>query len=144
MLYVMPVKADYGNENMEEAKALFDANKSTFGFITRGALVQSAAKCELWMLGELNGDEDEGLQGVMRFHVRRDGWVTLYEILVSEKERGCGRGTRLLNELKALGKPIRLKCPVGERANSFYLRNGFTLAATVEGKKRALNVWEWR
>lgn len=74
--------------------------------------------------------------GFIRYHRRRDGWHTVYQ-LCSECP-GVGRAL-----LEAVPLPRRLRCPAELDANGFYAHLGGTLARTEPGRKRPLCVWEW-
>jgi len=66
---------------------------------------------------------------------RRDGQITIYEIISSKK----GNGTKILDFLKGIhgGKCIVAKCPDYLSANEWYKRKGFVL----KDKEKNLNVW---
>jgi hypothetical protein len=74
--------------------------------------------------------------GFVRFHRRRDGWATVYELC--SVRPGAGRAL-----LEAVPAPRRLKAPADLPCNGFYEHLGGVLAATDPGKHRPLNVWEW-
>lgn len=109
-------------------KVMADAHRKEIGFVLLPSLVEAQAHGELLVLN--------GGGGFCRYHQRRDGWHTIYEIVST-----VGGGGRAL--LEAVGRPLRLKCPVGLPANGFYAHMGGTLARVEDGRKRALNVWEW-
>ena len=109
-------------------KVMADAHRAELGFVMRSALAQSHAKGELLALA--------GGGGFCRYHLRRDGWYVIYEVVSTV--RGGGRAF-----LSHLGRPLRLKCPQGLPANEFYEHMGGTLAEMEPGRTRPLNVWEW-
>lgn len=78
--------------------------------------------------------------GFCRFHLRRDGQLTIHEILSVRP----GAGQQILELLKARGAArIVAKCPQDLPSNTWYARRGFRLVreeATPSG--RLLNVWE--
>ena len=80
--------------------------------------------------------------GMLRWHLRRDGVVVIREILVLPFRRGTKVGRAMLAELaeKNPGRLIRARCPGAYESNGFWRRMGFTLAATEKG----VNVWECR
>lgn len=98
-------------------------------------LYESAQKGELLLI--------EG--GMARFHLRRDGQMTLHEILVTRP--GIGIGTMLLNRLRGIARArsascIVAKCPADLPSNGWYKSKGFCLSATEETPTgRKLNVW---
>lgn len=95
-------------------------------------------------------DRDELLlvdAGLCRFHLRRDGVVTIREILVLPLARRCGVGRRMVNEVQRRHPHATLRacCPVttsdgrvGE-ANVFWRHLGFVLQRTTT---KGINVWE--
>ena len=80
---------------------------------------------------------DKQVVGFARFHMRRDGWTTLYDLAVDPDHQGGGMGRNLLYSVPA---PTRLKCPVSSSANRFYANCG--LVAT--GAEVNLNIYELR
>ena len=105
-----------------------DRHRHEVGFVLRPALAEAIERGEL-LVGI-------GASGFCRWHARRDGWQTVYE-LVSEA-RGTGRAL-----LEAVPRPRRLRCPIGLPANEFYAHLGGTWVGLQPGKRRALVVWEW-
>ena len=79
----------------------------------------------------------------LRYHLRRDGQLTIYEIWVPRDKRGRGIGTQLLADLKRKNpKSIFAKCPVDLKANEWYARRGFALEGIEKLKSgRQLNLW---
>ena len=80
----------------------------------------------------------------LRYHLRKDGQLTIYEIWVSPKSRREGIGTTLLNDLKAISdvKSIFAKCPIDLPANEWYKANGFTLEGVdILKSGRKINLW---
>jgi DNA helicase HerA-like ATPase len=74
------------------------------------------------------------------------GRATLYHIAVAPETRARGVGRALVDALEQVARQtgcswIALKCPVDLPANRFYRDYGFQLAETLNGRKRALNVW---
>jgi hypothetical protein len=75
--------------------------------------------------------------GYMRWHLRRDNTITIYEI-ISQRP---GTGQALLARLPT-GHPVVAKCPQDLAANAWYARRGFQLARTeTTPSGRTLNVW---
>jgi len=125
--------------HIEGAKRLADANREVFSFLTRAAFE------EAWRERALLVALMEGrVVGFVRYHHRRrDTHTTLYDICVDEPLRGRGVGSRMFHclkdECRTLGRTvIGLKCPAGARANAFYVRQRFSLVATLPGKGRPL------
>lgn len=76
--------------------------------------------------------------GMLRFHLRRDGTITIYEILSTRK----GAGSEMLEKLRARGKPIQAKCPKRLKSNAWYAKRGFVLIAEEETRGGTeLNIW---
>lgn len=88
----------------------------------------------------LVAEVDGNVVGFVHWNARRDGWHTLYELVVHEDYQRTGVGRNLLY---ACPTPVRLRCTVdNDRANRFYENAGMRLAGTESGSKRMLNVWE--
>lgn len=111
--------------------------KGTLPKLFRVHFEDSARKRELHV-AEVYGQ----VVGFARFHTRRDGWTTLYDLAIDPAYQGCGMGRNLLYSVP---QPTRLKCPVcvngkPNPANAFYANAGFRLTET-DGK---LNTYEMR
>lgn len=80
--------------------------------------------------------------GMCHWHLRRDGQLTIREIITTRK--GAGVGAAMLVALKATPGALSLyaKCPADLRANAWYAAQGFTLESTETTRSgRALNCW---
>lgn len=78
--------------------------------------------------------------GMCHWHLRRDGQLTIREILSNQ----TGAGSAMLDTLKRTPGAHRIvaKCPVDLAANGWYARRGFTLAGIEQSKTgRGINVW---
>ncbi len=130
------------HEHIEGIKTLADANRHIFGFVTRAAFHDAIQTRTL--IVATRGDL---VVGFLRYHHRkRDHQTTLYDICVSELERGKNVGQRMLHTLiddcRNLNRiEILLKCPSYLEANAFYEKNGFCRIDVVDGKRQRLNVW---
>lgn len=99
------------------------------------SLYDSARKDELILLDD----------GMCRFHIRRDGQLTIHEIIVTRP--GCGIGTRILALVRGIGRSknchsILAKCPADMPANQWYKAKGFAMyASEITPSGRKLNVW---
>lgn len=94
------------------------------------SLYDSARKGELILV--------EG--GLCRFHLRRDGQLTVREIISTSP----GAGSRMLRMLLAVpgADVILAKCPEDLPACRWYEKKGFTLSRTEKTKSgRVLNVY---
>jgi hypothetical protein len=85
--------------------------------------------------------------GMCHFHVRRDGVLTIREILVLPEQRGKRVGTYLLLQLRRIATEkgataIAAKCPADLEANGWYQKRGFEKVGTETAKSgREINVW---
>lgn len=104
------------------------------GFVRRVSLLEAMVRYEVYV-----AFSGANLIGFVNWHKRRDGWRTVYEIAVHRDWRGRGVGKALM---RAVGQPVRLKCPVDNASNRFYEGLGMNIARTETGRVRALNVWE--
>jgi len=102
-------------------------------YIPKVSLCESMQKRELvcaWIGSKL--------VGFVRFHARKDGRQTVYEIAVHPDYHGYNIGKGLL---ACVPKPIQLKVTVdNERAIGFYLSQGFSEISREQGRKRELLV----
>lgn len=81
---------------------------------------------------------------ICHWHLRRDGQITIREIIVEQAEQGNGIGLGFLNRLKRVkgATSIFAKTPVDLDSNGWYLKNGFTLEGQETTKNgRTLNLW---
>ncbi len=81
--------------------------------------------------------------GFCRWHLRKDGQLTIREILVIRALRGQGIGSKMLDILKQQpASSIFAKCPGSLQANHWYDKKGFELEVTETTKSgRKLNHW---
>ena len=81
--------------------------------------------------------------GICDYHLRRDGQITIREIIVLPERQRQGIGTAMLEQLKALkSKSIFAKCPADLPSNGWYSHSGFQLEGeetTRSGRK--INLW---
>lgn len=93
------------------------------------ALDEAASKGELLLV--------EG--GLCRYHARRDGTVTIRELLVLPACRGRGIGRSLVQQVQHRHPAAALtaRCPVESQANGFWQSLGFEL--TSHGDE--VNLW---
>ena len=76
--------------------------------------------------------------GYCRWHLRRDGTITIYEIISLRP----GAGWEMLIRLIKYRKPIQAKCPQDLPANAWYARRGFDLIRIESTRSgRMLNTW---
>lgn len=80
--------------------------------------------------------------GLCHWHLRRDGQLTIREIITTRK--GQGVGAAMLDTLKRTPGAISIlaKCPTDLRSNAWYAAQGFALEGTERAKSgRVINVW---
>jgi hypothetical protein len=83
--------------------------------------------------------------GFCHWHLRRDGQLTIREIIVTRP--GQGIGTAMLDRLRQTpgATSILAKCPADLPANTWYARRGFVCEGTEQTKRgRLVNVWRCR
>lgn len=129
---------------IDVVKHIADQHRSELGFHARQAYVDSLNKSEL-LIAKMDGR----VVGFVRYHHRRDGRTTLYEIATTPDIRSKGVGRCLVEALiadcqRAASKCIRLSCPVELPANHFYQAIGFVRRArrSRSGSNRPLYEWE--
>lgn len=78
--------------------------------------------------------------GFCRYHLRRDGQLTIHEIISLRH----GVGSTILAYLKRTGaRCLVAKCPADLNSNQWYERKGFVLVSTEVTKTgREVNVWK--
>lgn len=83
--------------------------------------------------------------GMCHWHLRRDGVLTIREIIVLPGRQGQGIGTAMLAQLRAVpgAKAIRAKCPGGLPANAWYRAMGFEMADAA-GAGAGCSCGSWR
>ncbi|TFG74137.1 MAG: N-acetyltransferase [Thermodesulfobacteriales bacterium] len=82
--------------------------------------------------------------GFCHWHLRKDGQLTIREIIVLPKHQNEGIGTQMLEELKTVkgATSILSRCPADLLANKWYKNRGFVLCAKqLSRTKRKINVW---
>jgi len=78
--------------------------------------------------------------GLCHWHLRRDGQLTIREIISTQK----GSGYAMLNQLRQIPGATSLlaRCPADLESSQWYMRQGFTLETTERTKTdRTINVW---
>ena len=78
--------------------------------------------------------------GMCHWHLRRDGQLTIREIISTR----AGAGSAMLRQLQQTPGALRIvaKCPADLGSNGWYQRRGFVLDHTEQAKSgRAINVW---
>jgi ribosomal protein S18 acetylase RimI-like enzyme len=98
-------------------------NKRYLGWVNRARLGESIRKSELHV-----ARLDDIVIGFIRWHRRKDGWTTVYELCVDESHRKLGIGQQLMC-ITGTG-PVKLKCHSSNPAIHFYKRLGFKVVST--------------
>lgn len=78
--------------------------------------------------------------GICHWHLRRDGQLTILEIIATRR----GAGSQMLTRLRrTVGATCMVaKCPVDLASNGWWGRRGFTVTRVETSRsKRLLNVW---
>lgn len=122
-------------EDLKFIKNIVNQNREFFGFVMNVALLESIKNNSLYVF-----EKDNEISGFINYHLRKDGWTTIYEIAVGKDFHNQGIGKKLLSLLK---DPIRLKTTADNiNAISFYKKQGFSLIKKEQGRKRELLVFE--
>jgi ribosomal protein S18 acetylase RimI-like enzyme len=125
-------------EDISCIKKLVDVrpNKRWLGFVSTAYMASSIAAGELHV-----ATSGRAVVGFIRWHRRRDGWTSIYEICVDERYRQRGVGRKLVD---ILGKgPVRLKCHWDNQACVFYRRLMFSKTGEyITRRGKLLNVFE--
>lgn len=103
------------------------------GYVMWPSLRRAIERRELWVAAY-------GMQviGFVNWHLRLDGWATVYELAVKRDFRGTGIGAALI---ASIPHSLQLKCTVDNTANEFYEKQGFIFIECQAGRKRELNFW---
>ena len=114
-------------------KKIANKYKNELGYVMYPSLRRAIEKREL-----LVATFGHQIVGFVNWHLRRDGWATVYEIAVATEFKRIGIGKALLD---AIPYPVQLKCPVDNPANKFYERIGMRFVERQPGRKRELNLY---
>jgi len=82
--------------------------------------------------------------GLCHYHLRRDGQLTIREIIVLPERQCQGIGTSILDQLRSVpgARCILAKCPSDLSANKWYQARGFECVRTEETRTgREIIVW---
>lgn len=81
--------------------------------------------------------------GMCHWHLRRDGQITIREVIVLPERQGQGIGRNMLDLLRQVGADsIFAKVPVDLAANGWYEHMGFEHEGTETTRSgRELNLW---
>jgi ribosomal protein S18 acetylase RimI-like enzyme len=94
----------------------------------------------------LNDSNKKGeFYGAMcHWHLRKDGQITIREIIVEQGCQGHGQGRAMIERLRIVPGATSLyaNCPADLPANGFYERLGFELESQIPTRKgRPMNQW---
>jgi len=83
--------------------------------------------------------------GFCHWHLRRDGQITIREIIVLPEYQKQGVGTMILEQLKQItnATSIFAKCPIDMNANLWYATRGF-IDEGIETTKSGRQLRLWR
>lgn len=100
------------------------------------------------ILAMLKGADEKGELilidgGFCRYHIRKDGQLTIYDIYVLENKRGKGIGREMLKRLEGLPvDSLFARCPVEYASNSWWKHMGFVMEGREETRGGTLlNLW---
>lgn len=83
--------------------------------------------------------------GMCHFHLRRDGQLTIREIIVEKRHQGHGIGGAMIGRLMLdhrSATSLFAKCPAELPSNGWYEHLGFVLEGTETTRSgRVLNLW---
>jgi GNAT superfamily N-acetyltransferase len=132
-------------DDLDQLKALADLEIETIGF-TMLSVLQEGIGLGYMFVAEVSG-RIVGFQ--QYYHRKRDRKTTLYRKVIAEPWRRKGIGSKLVNavvdEARLLGREkLVLKCPEDNESNKFHQSYGFEIVGTEPGKRRRLNVYEYR
>lgn len=85
--------------------------------------------------------------GLCHWHLRKDGQVTIHEIIVLPSHRGRGIASSMLERLKHISgaTSIFAKCPADLPANGWYRRMGFIWEGEEQTRSgRWINRWRFQ
>jgi len=132
-------------DDLSAIKKLADLETETLGFTIQSAILEGIQMGYVFV-AEIDG-KIVGFQ--QYYHRKGDLQTTLYRKTVSKDFRSRGIGTKLVDavvsEARELGREVLvLKCPVDNTSNEFHKHYGFVLVRIEPGKKRELNVYEYK
>lgn len=130
-------------EDVKPIAAIARKNDAELGFLSYPMIEETIKKQEALVAVQ----EGEHV-GFCLFHGRKDGFVTLQFLCVSEKARRNKVATHLFYALVDWATlqgytAIQLKAIVGIKANAFYQAQGFALVGQTWGKVNLLNIWQY-
>lgn len=84
--------------------------------------------------------------GMCHWHLRRDGQLTIREIIVQRDYQQQGIGAHMLSKLMSVegATSIFAKCPADLPSNAWYARKGFRMEGTETTRTgKTLNLWRY-
>ncbi len=131
--------------DLQAIKNLADREKYSLGFTRRSALEEGIRSGSIFV-----AEVDSQVIGFQQYYHRKSDLITtLYRKTVAHEWRNKGIGSLLVDavveEARQAGKELlRLKCPVDNPSNKFHQDYGFVLVRVDPGRRRKLNVYEYR
>lgn len=119
--------------DIQNIKKIANKYKNELGYVMYPSLRRAIEKRELWV-----ATFGQRIVGFVNWHLRRDGWATIYEIAVAPDCKNMGIGRALF---EAIPHKKQLKCTVDNPANKFYERIGMHFVERQSGRKRELNFY---
>lgn len=127
--------------DLHHVERVFDQFDRELGWVRRPSLLEGIGREQL-MVSEVDGTV---IAAALIYH-RLDKQTTIYSIAVDRWCHGGGAGKALLDFITTMSRErgqnmIRAKCKVGEPANLFWERTGFTIRHVEQSKLSTLNLW---
>lgn len=82
--------------------------------------------------------------GICNWHLRKDGQITIREIIVLPEKQGSGIGSKILESLRRTPgvKSIVARCPSELQANYWYNKKGFRqIGKQITKSGKTVYVW---
>ena len=135
---------DRNSEYFEDIIELGNANRSTLGFLPRGAYESYASQGKI-----LISVDGKNVFGYLLYNINKGGiFVYISHLCVDESQRGKGIGRSLIDELKQRTKDvyhgIRVRCRRDWEANEIWPKYDFVAKNEIPGRSKEgsrLTVW---
>lgn len=127
--------------DLHHVERIFDQFDREVGWVRRPSILEGIEREQL-MVSEVDGTI---IAAALIYH-RLDKQTTIYSIAVDRWCHGWGTGRSLLDFISTISRErgqrvIRAKCRVGEKANLFWEKTGFTIHSVQQSKFSTLNLW---
>lgn len=83
--------------------------------------------------------------GICHWHLRKDGQITIREIIVLPEKQGNDIGSKILDALKRIpgGKSIVARCPSDLPSNLWYKKKGFKqIGKQITKSGKTVYIWK--